>query len=231
MKVEPFTNDIACRHGGGGATAGHAFRSGGFVVAISGPSGIGKTTVSNEAIRRMDGIVRSISLNTRPRRNEEEDGVDYYFVSNEEFDSQLNAGNLIEYVEIYGHRRGTPKNMLLNNMKNCTDTICAIEWNGVRKLWNEVGPENVVSVFLLPPTLDALKERITLRAQDSAAEIERRLCAAEQELANAVNYNYIVVNDDFLTCVSCIIGIITAERSKSCRLRSDELLASLSRLK
>jgi guanylate kinase len=193
----------------------------GFVIALSAPSGTGKTTIANRILTSLDNITRSISINTRAKRPEEIDGVDYYFVTEAEFDLHIREKNLIEYVEIYGHRRGTPRNTLLSNMEKGIDTLCVIDWNGVKSLREKLGRENVASIFLLPPSFSELSRRLFSRGQDSPEEIERRLETAESEMRNVREYDYVVINDELTQSTSVVTSIILAERQKTNRFLRD----------
>lgn len=189
----------------------------GIIFVLSAPSGTGKTTIAQKLWETVPNLVRSISLNTRPPRPQEQEGVDYFFVSEAEFDRNIRERNLIEYAEIYGTRRGTPKDRLLQNQAKGLDTLCAIEWAGMRNLRKEIGRKDVVAIFILPPSLDVLRQRLVDRAQDSPEEIERRLAQAESELEQAKDYDYAVVNDRLDECVQTIVSIITAERHRLVR--------------
>ncbi|MDR1908200.1 MAG: hypothetical protein LBQ43_05075, partial [Holosporales bacterium] len=159
----------------------------GLIFAISAPSGTGKTTVSERIIWSIPNVVRSVSFNTREKRPSEIDGVDYIFMSNEEFDVHVKNENLIEYTEIYNARRGTPKAPLLANQQNNIDTICVIEWNGTKCLKEQFGG-TVVSIYLFPPSIDVLAERLTLRGQDSKENIKLRMQNVHQEMTHAAEY-------------------------------------------
>jgi guanylate kinase len=191
----------------------------GLILAISAASGTGKTRVAKKICQTVPNVVFSVSLNTRPPRTEEVEGLDYFFVSEEVFDQNLQNGNLLEFVMIYEYRRGTPKNVLVNNLQKGVTTICVIEWNGVRQLKKCLG-QNVVSIFLFPPSLESLHHRLTLRAQDSPEEIEKRFVLAKEEMENAKDYDYGIVNDNLEDCAQEIIGIIKAERQKMFRILS-----------
>lgn len=186
----------------------------GLIFVLSAPSGTGKTTVAQKLLKVVPGLVRSVSLNTRPPRPQEKDGVDYYFVSEREFEQNIQEHNLIEYTEIYGTRRGTPKNRLQQNQKNGFDTLCVIEWAGMKNLRREIGTQDVVAIFLLPPSLTVLRQRLVDRAQDSLKEIERRLAQAESEVEQVKDYDYAVINDQLDVCVATVAHIIAAERHR-----------------
>lgn len=186
----------------------------GLIFVLSAPSGTGKTTIALELLKTVPNLVRSISLNTRARRPQEKEGVDYYFVSEEEFDRNIQADNLIEYAEVYGTRRGTPKDHLLENQQKGVDTLCVIEWDGMKNLRKQLGTKDVIAIFVLPPSLDVLKQRLIDRAQDAPEEIARRLAQAERELEYAKDYDYAVINDKLAECVATVASIITAERHR-----------------
>jgi guanylate kinase len=188
----------------------------GLIFALSAPSGTGKTTVAELVIKLTPNITRSVSLNTRQKRSNEVDGHDYTFVSRNEFDQNVKDGNLVEFAEVYGSLRGTPMRPLQLNQSKGIDTICIIEWNGAKQLKNIFG-NVVVSIYLMPPSLEALKQRIIARAQDSVEEIARRMANVEQEIKFASAYDYCVINDDLTECASNVVSIIKAER---CRVRN-----------
>ncbi|MDR1208634.1 MAG: guanylate kinase [Holosporales bacterium] len=191
----------------------------GLIFSISAPSGTGKSTVAELVLGRVQNLVRSVSLNTRKKRSTEVDGVDYTFISREEFDRNVKEGNLIEFAEVYGSLRGTPKRPLQLNQSQGIDTICIIEWNGTRRL-KSIFERTVVSIYLMPPSIDIVKQRIVARAQDSSEEIARRLANIEEEVKFASEYDYCVVNDDLAECVSNVVSIIKAER---CRVRTQKM--------
>lgn len=192
--------------------------SSGLIFILSAPSGTGKTTVAQKILKTMTGIVPSVSLNTRPKRSKEKEGIDYIFVSEEEFEYNIKIGNLIEYTEIYNTKRGTPKAPLLQNQQKGIDTLCVIEWEGMKNLKKQLGASNIVSIFLLPPSLQILRERLVLRKQDTLKEIENRLKQAEKEIKYAIDYDYIVINDDLASCAQIVSNIIVAERHKTFRV-------------
>lgn len=189
----------------------------GIIFAISAPSGAGKTTIAKALVQRIPGIQRSISFNTRPKREEEIDGVDYIFVSQEAFDKYEQSGEFIETAEVYGYKRGTPKTLLQQNIDHVIDTLCVIEWRGVQQLKHHFNNE-VVSIFISPPSLAELRRRLVLRNQDTEEEIERRIQSIYTELNTAQNYDYCVINDQLDACIENISHILIAERYKTCRL-------------
>lgn len=188
----------------------------GLIFAISAPSGCGKTTVMNEVISQTKNLKTVISVNSREKRSEETNGVDYIFISDEEFDEWIKKDLFIEFVEIYGTKRGILKSEILKNINNSIDTICAIDWNGVNNLKKEFS-DNVISIFLLPPSIEILKQRIINRGQDSEKDIEIRMNAAKKEMENAKNYDYCVINDILTECVDTVKSIICSEKHRTFR--------------
>ncbi|MDR1597925.1 MAG: guanylate kinase [Holosporales bacterium] len=186
----------------------------GLIFAISAPSGAGKTTVAQHLIATIPNVVRSVSLNTRAKRPSEIDGVDYIFVSNEEFDMHIKNENLVEYTEIYTTRCGTPKTQLLQNQQQGIDTICVIERNGTVRL-KELFGGSVVAIFLLPPSMEELERRLYARGQDDAEKIRMRLLSAEREMEHAVEYDYCVLNDVLQECLLNVESIVRAERCRN----------------
>ncbi|MDR2464111.1 MAG: guanylate kinase [Holosporales bacterium] len=190
----------------------------GIIFALSAPSGTGKTTVAQKVVQNIPGLIRSVSLNTRKKRSTEKDGIDYIFVSKEEFDNRIKEGYFIEYTEIYGAKRGTPKDALVQNQQKGIDTICVIEWHGVQTLKKLYG-QSVVSIFLMPPSIGALEKRLTLRNQDHINDIQQRLRHANDEVMYVKEYDYCVVNDRLAQCVFDVSSIIFAERHKTFRAK------------
>jgi guanylate kinase len=185
----------------------------GTIFAVSAPSGCGKTTVLNIVLNNMEGLARSVSVNTRAKRPGEIDGVDYVFVSPEQFETWQAEGRFIEHVEIYGSKRGILKDELLKSVCDGQDIVCVIDIRGVRLL-KSLFPGHVVSIFLLPPSLDELQNRLRKRAADSQTEMEIRSGQAAAELDGSAEYDYRLVNDDLDTCVSALQEIFLAEREK-----------------
>jgi guanylate kinase len=192
-------------------------RRDGFILTLSSPSGCGKTTISKRILAEVPDTVRSISANTRKQRPGEVDGKDYIFVSDSQFDNLIAEDKFIEYVEIYGTRRGTLKTELLKNIECGLDTICIIDRNGVLALKSAFG-NRVVSIFVFPPSMEELKRRIIARAGDNDEEMKIRLDLAEDEMSFYFEYDYCVINDDLNKCVYMVKNIIEAERNKTHRI-------------
>jgi guanylate kinase len=183
-----------------------------LIFAMSAPSGTGKTTIATQLVTMVPNLVRSVSLNTRAKRSSEIDRVDYIFVTEQEFGEHVKAGNLVEHTEIYNAKRGTPLQPLLDNMQNGIDTICVVEWNGMRNLQNVFG-DCAISIYIMPPSVQVAIDRITARGQDSSDEVSMRVRNITSEIAHSSEYDYCVVNDDLQKCVVEVASII-----EQCRL-------------
>ena len=186
-----------------------------LLFIISAPSGTGKTSLCKEVIRNLSNLTSSVSYTTRKPRSGEMDGRDYFFVSPEKFQQMLDQGLFREWTEIYGNRYGTSKAFIEKLMKDQVDILFDIDSRGARKIL-ELYPEGI-SIFVLPPSLQELKQRLISRGTDSPETITSRLTLAEQEMEDAGFYQYTVVNDSFEEAVKKLKSIVIAER---CRRRN-----------
>jgi guanylate kinase len=191
-----------------------------FVLILSGPSGVGKTTICKRLLDEDDGIVYSISTTTRPKRSGEVDGVNYTFVSDEEFDRIEREGGFVEWARVHGHRYGTPAGFIEESLKDGRVVLLEVDVQGGERL-SEIYPKGV-SVFLLPPSFEALKERLKGRGTEDESVIARRVERAREELARVDRYGYRVVNDDLENAVERIEAIISAEKCRVPRWSSPE---------
>jgi len=187
----------------------------GILITFSGPSGSGKDTVLNKLISKRDDTRISISMTTRKPREGEVDGVHYYFVDRDFFEKKIEADGVLEYAEYAGNLYGTPKDPVYEMIKAGKVVILEIEVQGAEKIKQKY-PE-VVSVFLMPPSLRVLEERLRGRNTDDEETINHRLVIAREEIRKAYDYYYIVVNDDIDNAVEKFSGIIDAERLKTIR--------------
>jgi guanylate kinase len=168
----------------------------GLLVIISGPSGVGKGTVRRQVMAdRSLRLVYSVSMTTRPRRPHERDGFDYFFVSREEFDECLANNELLEWAEFVGNRYGTPSTYVEKLRNEGMNVILEIEVEGAKQVMAKLHGEDVISIFLVPPSFEALKERITRRKTEPEAVINQRLEKAKREMDNQEHYDYVVLND------------------------------------
>ena len=187
----------------------------GLLVVLSGPSGSGKDTVLGELSEGMDDLEISVSLTTRQKRPWEYDGVHYYFVDRAYFEEKIAGGEILEYTQYNDNYYGTPKSIIDEWLAIGKTVILIIEVEGaanVRALY-----PNCVSVFLLPPSLEVLSQRLYRRESESAAEIARRMEIARREIARADDYDYIILNDALDYAVSDFRAIIRAERQRATR--------------
>lgn len=190
----------------------------GVCLVLAGPSGGGKSTLARTLLSQEQGIQLSISVTTRPPRPSEREAVDYYFRSEAEFDRFLERGELLEWAQVLGqYRYGTPRGPVLQALAAGRDVLFDIDWQGFRSLRTAL-PGDVVGLFLLPPSLAALKARLRARGGDDPAEIARRMERARGEIAHCAEFDHIVVNDDFEQTVATARAILAAARTATCRL-------------
>ena len=182
----------------------------GFLLVISGPSGSGKGTVSKELLNRNNDIIFSISTTTRKPRPTEKDGVNYFFLSEEEFNKRVDNNEFLEYAFVHANYYGTPKDFVLQEIDKGEIVLLEIDVQGAMQVKKNY--KNVVFVFLLPPTMDELKNRIIKRGTESEEDIERRFKNAFEELDFVGEYDYFVVNDKVEDAILDIEHIIKAEK-------------------
>jgi len=186
----------------------------GIVFVISAPSGTGKTTLIREILKRVPGLTYSVSYTTRPPRPGEVDGVDYRFVTREQFLEMVKKGEFLEWAEVHGDLYGTPKGALSPPAGN--DVILDIDPQGARQV-KELKPDAVL-IFLLPPSLEELERRLRERKKDPEEAIRQRLINAKKELEQIGLYDYTVVNDEVEKALQYLSAIILAERSRTPRV-------------
>lgn len=182
----------------------------GMLVVISAPSGTGKTTVADRLVAVGDDLVRSRSFTSRTARTGEVDGVDYNFVSRAEFEAMAARGEFLEWADVFGNLYGTGRRQTEALIAAGQDVLLVIDVQGARQVRSAI--RELVTVFVLPPSLGALEARLRGRSQDGRAAIEKRLRTARQEVGAVAEYDYVVVNDDLERCVGDIAAIIRAER-------------------
>ncbi|MEE1308164.1 MAG: guanylate kinase [Anaerovibrio sp.] len=199
----------------------------GLLILISGPSGTGKGTVCDLLRKNHPEISYSISATTRQPRPGEQDGVNYYFYDKEKFRQMIDAGELLEWAEVYGNYYGTPKQKVLDRLNAGEDILLEIDTQGALNVMKAV-PEGLF-IFLLPPSLEELANRLKGRGTETEESLQRRLGAAVDEIKIAHNYRYVVVNDKVEAAEKAIVGIIEAEHHRTDL--NEELLAGLQQWK
>lgn len=187
----------------------------GILIVLSGPSGVGKGTVGKVLAEEKEEIYFSISMTTRPPRTGEVDGVSYYFVEEEEFTRRVEEHDLLEWARVYGHYYGTPKEKVLNCLNRGQDVLLEIDTQGAKMIKSSF-PQGVF-VFLLPPSLRELKQRIIGRGTEPPEKVQERFTAASLEILEAGEYDYLVVNDFAERAAQEILHIIRAEKLKVSR--------------
>ncbi len=184
----------------------------GILFVVSAPSGAGKTSLVRALLAAEPEVRLSISYTTRPPRPGEADGRDYHFVSPEVFERMLEAGEFLESATVHGNRYGTSHKWIERELAADRDVLLEIDWQGAQQVRKLV--RGVVSIFILPPSFEALKARLIGRGQDSADVIARRLDAARTEMSHGAEFEYAIINDDFDRAARDLTSIIRAERLK-----------------
>jgi len=185
----------------------------GLMVIISSPSGAGKTTLTRKIISDMEDTVLSISVTTRNKRPNEQEGLHYYFINDSTFNQMVKDGNLLESANVFGFNYGTPRDKVLENIQAGRDVVFDIDWQGASQLRKNF-KENIISIFILPPSAAELMSRLIKRDQDSLDVIKKRLNAAYDEIKHWREYDYIIINDDLEKSYNQLKSIIVAERMK-----------------
>ena len=197
------------------------YKSPGLVAILSAPSGTGKTTICSKLIKRHRDYEFSVSVTTRPPRRKERDGIDYYFVTNEQFDSMVENKKLAEWAKVFGDRYGTPFSEIEKAISANKVLLCDIDVQGGMSLKKEF--DKAVSIFLVPPSMAELRRRLFGRKTNTAEQRKVRLQTAVWELSFWNRYDYIVLNDDLKKATDMVDTIIAAERAKTIR-RNDRRL-------
>ena len=183
----------------------------GLMLVLSSPSGAGKTTIARELLARDDNLALSVSATTRPMRSSETEGVDYLFVDRARFDAMVAEDAFLEHATVFGHCYGTPQAAVEAALAAGRDVLFDIDWQGTQQV-REKAREDLVSVFILPPSTDELERRLHSRAQDSDEVVRARMAKATQEMSHWPEYDYIVVNQDVEASVTAVRSILAAER-------------------
>jgi guanylate kinase len=196
--------------------ASNSLRRRGLMFVLSSPSGAGKTTIAHRLLEDDLEIAMSISVTTRPIRPGETDGLDYRFTDRAGFEAMVEAGEFLEWAEVFGHLYGTPKAQIKAGLKEGQDFLFDIDWQGTQQLYQRMETD-VVRVFLLPPSIEALEQRLRSRGTDPDAVIRDRMARSRAEISHWDGYDYVVVNDDMDACFEQVHGILRAERLRRAR--------------
>jgi guanylate kinase len=188
-----------------------------IIFIISAPSGAGKTTLVNALLQADPRLHNTITHTTRKKRPDEANGVHYHFVSQEQFTTLKEQGFFVETAEIYGENYGTSKTAIENILAKNQDVLINMDWQGARNLRSAFANDNtpIVSIFVLPPSINELRTRMLARGDENTHEIEARLKAAEAEIAHASEYDYHITNDDFNAALEDLTAIIRAARTRT----------------
>lgn len=189
----------------------------GIMLVVSSPSGAGKTTLTRNLLEQEENVSLSISVTTRARRGSEIDGVHYHFMAKRQFENLRDTGDLLEWAEVHGNYYGTPREPVEQALGEGRDVLFDIDWQGTRQLLDKMR-DDVVTVFVLPPSADELKARLERRAEDSKAIIAQRLHNAFEEISHWREYDYILVNRDLDKSFARLRSILTAERLKRVKM-------------
>jgi guanylate kinase len=199
----------------------------GLMLILSSPSGAGKTTLARMLLDADTGLVMSVSATTRPARPNEIDGRDYHFISNDEFERRVTDDAFLEHASVFGHRYGTPKPPVAEALSKGRDVLFDIDWQGTQQLKQQ--RDDVVSVFVLPPSRRELERRLRARAQDSDEVVARRMSKANDEMSHWAEYDYVVINHEMNAALTQVRTILAAERLKRSRqIGVGEFVRSLS---
>ena len=206
----------------------------GIMLVLSSPSGAGKTTLTRNLLEQEENVSLSISVTTRERRPSEIEGVHYFFLSKRRFESMRDSDDLLEWAEVHGNFYGTPREPVEKALARGRDVLFDIDWQGTRQLLEKMR-DDVVTVFVLPPSAEELKARLERRAEDSKTIIAQRLHNALEEIAHWREYDYILVNRDLDKSFARLRAILTAERLKRVKMLDlenfvEDILADLKKI-
>lgn len=190
-----------------------AIRRRGFMLVLSSPSGAGKTTLARRLLETNSDFVMSVSATTRPPRENEIEGRDYYFVSTDEFDEMASNREFLESAIVFDHRYGTPSKPVAESLDRGSCVLFDIDWQGTQQLTENVR-EDVVTVFILPPSLEELARRLKSRGLDSEDVVRDRMAKATNEISHWREYDYVLINDDVKQTMGHLQHIVGAERQR-----------------
>lgn len=198
----------------------------GLLIIVSSPSGAGKSTLAKRLLEDDDKISFSVSATTRPMRADEVEGKDYYFKTRAEFKTMVEAGQMLEHAEVFGNFYGTPISPVKEAMDEGSDVLFDVDWQGGQQIRASDLRDNVVSVFILPPSIIELESRLHARGQDTIDVVSDRMGKSRNEISHWAEYDYVLVNEELETCEKQLRAVITAER-----LRRDRQPGLMSRVR
>ncbi len=190
-----------------------ALRRRGLMLVLSSPSGAGKSSISRALLKQDQNIVMSVSYTTRAPRPGEVEGKDYHFVTEAHFTELVAENGMLEHARVFDHHYGTPRKPVERALSEGRDVLFDIDWQGTQQLGQNAAAD-LVSVFVLPPSMEELERRLHSRAQDSAEVVKRRMAKAGDEMSHYREYDYIIVNRDLETSITQVQGILNSERLK-----------------
>ena len=185
-------------------------RARGNLFVVVAPSGAGKTTLVDALLKREPNIHLSPSWTTRAPRPGEKDGIDYNFVSRQKFEKMIAAGEFLEYADVYGNYYGTSRKWIEGELAGDHDVLLEIDWQGAQQL-RRLFP-HMVGIFILPPSLEELRKRLKSRGKDSPEAIDKRMASARHEISHVLEFEYIIVNENFEVALADLIGVVRAAR-------------------
>ena len=184
----------------------------GLLIILSSPSGAGKSTLSRRLMKWDNSLSFSISSTTRSIRSGESNGKDYYFISENEFAAQVASDQMLEHAQVFGYSYGSPKAPVADAINSGKDVLFDIDWQGAQQISNSTLQEHVLSIFILPPSINELKSRLEKRGQDSSEIISKRMEKSWDEISHWAGYDYVLINDDLNETETRLKSIVTAER-------------------
>jgi len=185
----------------------------GLMMVLSSPSGAGKTTTARRLLETDSGLTMSVSVTTRAKRKNEVEGRDYRFIDLTDFNLMVNRDQLLEHAKVFGNYYGTPRAPVEKTLAEGRDVLFDIDWQGTQQLAEKMR-DDLISVFILPPSWHELERRLFTRGQDDATEINRRMAKASDEMSHWAEYDYVIINRDLDQCVEAVRGILESERLK-----------------
>jgi guanylate kinase len=185
----------------------------GLLIVVTGPSAVGKGTICRALLQEAPDVRFSVSLTTRKPRPGEGDGVEYFFVSHDEFRARIDAGDVLEWAEVYGNLYGTPRSQVMMATDQGHDVLLDIDMNGARQVRERYA--DAISVFVVPPSMAELKKRMMARGTEEPEALQRRLNEAPHWIREGLNYDYVIVNDSIPRAVARLKAIIVAEKART----------------